>query len=278
MPSGTVIHPSAVVESGATLGEGVRVGALCYVGSHAVIGDNVEIMAQACILGRTTLGAGCRVFPHAVLGCEPQNVRHQGGPTTLAIGRNTTIREGATIHVGSDSDKGHTSVGENCFILGYAHIAHDCQVGNHVTLTQNALLGGHCEVGDHAIIGGLASVHQFTRIGHHAFVGGATGVERDLIPYGLATGNRARLRGLNIVGMKRAGIARNDIHALRAAYRLFFDPARPVMENVRLAALQFAQSAIVMDVVDFMTSGGKRLFCLPAVGDRASVDSADDAA
>lgn len=272
------IHPSAVVEAGARLGTGVKIGPFCHVGPDVSLGDGVELISGVTILGHTTLGPGCRVFPGAVLGCEPQNHAHKGGPTTLEIGRNATIREGVTMHTGTDTARGRTTVGDDCHFLAFSHVAHDCDVGNRVTMTQGAVLGGHCQVGDAAILGGLAAVHQFVRIGHHAFVGGMTGLERDLIPYGMVTGNRARLRGLNIVGMRRSGMAREEIHALRAAYKLIFDPSTPLQANLETARGAFAGSAAVMDVIAFMTGDARRKFVMPPVAGRGRPDDADDEA
>ncbi len=270
------IHPSAVVEAGAVLGEGVRIGPFCLVGPQVVLGSNVELMAHVTVMGRTTIGDGTRVYPQAVLGCDPQNHAHKGGPSTLEIGRNNTIREGVTMHTGTDTARARTTVGDNCHFLGFSHVAHDCSIGNNVTMTQGAVLGGHCEVGDFAILGGLSAVHQFVRIGHHAFVGGMTGLERDLIPWGMVTGNRGRLRGLNVVGMRRSGVSRDDMKTLRAAYKLMFDPARPVQENIPLVEESFGKTAIVADLLSFMTERGRRQFIMPAVGGRSSGDDGDD--
>lgn len=269
------IHPLALVEPGASLGAGVRIGPFCHVGADVVLGDDVELMSHVVVTGATTLGAGCKVFPQAVLGTPPQNAKHKGGRTTLVVGRNCTIREGVTFHAGSDTSRGETTVGDNGNFLAFSHVAHDCIVGDNVTFANGALLGGHCEIGDFVILGGLAAVHQFTRIGHHAFVGGISGVEGDVIPYGMAVGARARLRGVNIVGMKRSGIPRAEIHALRKAYRLIFDPARPLAANIALARVEFADSPVVADIIDFVTSRGHRHFCVPPLG-RAGDDAADD--
>lgn len=271
------IHPAAVVDKGARLGVGVRIGPFCYVGPDAEIGDNVELMNSVTVIGATMLGEGCKVFPQAVLGAAPQNAKHKGGRTTLKIGRNTTIREGVTMHTGTDTSRGETIVGENGNFLAYAHIAHDCVIGDNVTFANAATLGGHVEVGNNVIIGGLTAVHQFVRIGDNAFIGGACGIAGDVIPFGMAEGNRAHLRGFNIIGMKRAGMARADIYTMRAAYRMLFDEAHPVSENVEKVRLEFAQSQHVMKIVDFVTSRGKRHFCVPPRGWRSDSDL-DDAA
>ncbi|WP_274629153.1 acyl-ACP--UDP-N-acetylglucosamine O-acyltransferase [Arvimicrobium flavum] len=266
MTAETFIHPTALVEPGAQLGVGVRVGAFCCIGPDAEIGDGVELMNNVTIMGATTLGSGCKVFPQAVLGAPPQNAKHKGGRTTLIVGRNTTIREGVTMHTGTDTSRGETRVGENGNFLAYTHIAHDCIVGDNVTFANLATLGGHVEVGNNVIIGGLTAVHQFVRIGDNAFVGGACGVAGDVIPFGMAEGNKASLRGFNIIGMKRAGIPRQEIYTLRAAYRALFDEARPVSENVERVRTEFSGSPTVLKIVDFITARGKRHFVVPPRG------------
>ena len=263
MMTSAAIHPTAIVESGARLGANVRIGPFCVVGADAVLGDNVELLNHVTIMGATTLGEGCKVFPQAVLGAPPQNTKHKGGRTTLSIGRNTTIREGVTMHTGTDTSRGETVVGENGNFLAYTHVAHDCIVGDNVTFANAATLGGHVEVGNNVIIGVLTAVHQFVRIGDNAFIGGACGIAGDVIPFGMAEGNRAHLRGFNIIGMKRAGIPRSEIYTLRAAYRLLFDEAHPVSENVERVRAGFADSPTVMKIVDFITSRGRRHFCVP---------------
>jgi UDP-N-acetylglucosamine acyltransferase len=265
MASSTYIHASAVVEKGAELGEGVRVGPFCHVGADARLDDHVKLISGVTILGATTVGAGTVVYPNAVLGGAPQNNKHRGGRTTLTIGSNCVIRESATMHTGSDTGHGTTSVGDNCMFMAYTHVAHDCIVGNNVTFANNASLSGHCEVGDNVIISGMTAVHQFVRIGHHAFLGGMSAIVGDVIPYGMAVGNRARLRGFNVVGIKRSGLPRGELLALRRAYRMIFDRERPIAENLEAARNAFTGSQAVADVIEFMTSRGKRFFTVPAV-------------
>ena len=170
--AGTFIHPTAIVEKGAELGAGVHVGPFCTIGQEVAVGDGVKLISHVVLMGATTLGEGCTLYPNAVLGGPPQNTRHKGGRTTLEVGRNCVIREGVTFHVGSDDSRGRTTVGDGGNFLAYCHVAHDCIIGNNVTMANGALLGGHCELGDHVIMGGMTAVHQFTRIGHHAFIGG----------------------------------------------------------------------------------------------------------
>lgn len=278
MTAETLIHPTAIVEPGAELGTGVRIGPFCVVGPDAVLGDGVELMNHVTVIGATTLGAGCKVFPQAVLGAPPQNTHHKGGCTTLTVGANTTIREGVTMHTGTDTSRGATVVGSNGNFLAYAHIAHDCIVGDNCTFANVATLAGHVEVGNNVIIGGLAAVHQFVRIGDNAFIGGLAGVAGDVIPFGMAEGTRANLRGFNIVGLKRSGIQRAEIYKVRAAYRALFDEAHPVSENVERVRTAYADSPMVMKIVDFITSRGKRHFTVPALGAVRDADGDGEAA
>jgi UDP-N-acetylglucosamine acyltransferase len=271
----TLIHPMTVVEAGAELGTGVRIGPFCHIGAEAVIGDGVELVGHVTVLGATTIGAGCKVFPQAVLGAPPQNARHKGGRTTLSIGRNCTIREAVTIHTGSDISRGETVVGDNGTFLAYTHIAHDCVIGTNATFANAATLAGHCDIGDHVNIGGLTALHQFVRIGDGAFVAGCSAVLGDVIPYGMVAGNRAELRGLNIIGMKRSGRSRAEIHAVRKAYRMIFDRSQPLAQNLARARLEFAEFELVGKIIDFMEERGKRQFTLPAAGP-LSDDGADD--
>lgn len=272
----TTIHPMASVETGAQLGTGVKIGPFCHVGAEARIGDRVQLVSHVSVLGATTLGADSTVQPMAVLGAPPQNSKHKGGRTTLDIGRNCTIREGVTMHLGTDTSRGATTVGDNCNLLAYVHIAHDCAVGNNVVMANLATLGGHVELGDFVNVGGLSAVHQMCRIGHHAFVGGMTGIFGDVIPYGMVVGNRGLLRGLNVIGMKRAGLPRSEILALRRALRTIFDRERPVSENLGGLPEELTGSQAVADVVAFIRERGKRPFVVPRLG-RGIDDDDDDA-
>ncbi|MCV0396509.1 MAG: acyl-ACP--UDP-N-acetylglucosamine O-acyltransferase [Rhizobiaceae bacterium] len=269
------IHPSSIVEDGAVLGAGVEIGPFCHVGPQARLGDHVRLVSHVSILGATSVGEGTVIHPHAALGSPPQNTKHTGGRTTLTIGRNCTIRENVTMHCGTDTSRGETVVGDNGNFLVGSHVAHDCIVGDNVTFANLASIAGHCEIGDSVILGGLSAVHQFARIGHHAFIGGLTGIAGDVMPYGMAVGDRASLRGLNVIGMRRAGLPRSEIMTLRQAYKVIFDRARPLEENVRIASERFAGSAVVADVIDFLTSRGKRPYTVPALDDPGA-DDADE--
>ena len=263
------IHPTAIVDAGAVLGDGVRIGPFCVVGAKAKLGDNVELMSHVVIDGNTTIGAGTRVFPQAVLGCEPQNIRYQGEDTELIIGENCTIREGVTMHTGMMDAGGKTTVGSNSLFLAYSHVAHDCHVGSHVILSNNVMLAGHVTVGDRVIMGGGAAVHQFTRIGHHAFVGGLSAVSNDVIPYGMLNGNPGVLMGLNIVGMSRSGFDKPAIHAVRRAFKRIFDTSvAPIRENVAAIKADGIDNAAVADIIAFIDAESERALSSPARGHR----------
>jgi UDP-N-acetylglucosamine acyltransferase len=263
--TGARIHSTAIVESGAILGENVAIGPFCHVEAGARLGNDVSLLSHVVVASGTSLGDGCKVFHHAVLGGDPQNNKHQGGPTTLEVGRNCVIREGVTMHRGSDTSRGRTTVGDDCTFLAYAHVAHDSEVGHHVTFSNNVMIGGHVVVGDYAILGGGAAVHQFGRVGPRAFVGGLAALTRDLIPYGMAVGNHAYLGGLNVVGMKRAGLSRHDIQALRHACRMLFDRTKPMSERAVDVEAAFSGSLAVANVLAFIRSETHRSFCTPRI-------------
>lgn len=258
------IHPSAVVEKGAELGAGVAVGPFCHVGPAAKIGENVELISHVAVIGETTIGAGTRIFPNAVIGSDAQNVAYKGETTTLVVGENVLIREGVTMNRGTGNSRGTTIVGDNCIFLAYSHVAHDSIVGANVTFANNVMIGGHCTIGDGVIIGGGAGIHQFCTVGHHAFIGGIAAVVNDVIPFGMVVGSRAFLAGLNLVGMKRSGMARQDINAVRAAYKeLFADSDKPLREKAALLRTKFADSASAVDMLDFILADSKRKFITP---------------
>lgn len=263
--SDPTIHPSAVVEPGATLGKGVRIGPFCVVGTHVHLGEGVELVSHVAIAGHTSIGAGTRVFPFASLGHEPQDLKFKGEESRLEIGAHCTIREGVTMNPGTEGGGLLTKVGDHCTFLAYSHVAHDCIVGNHVVFSNNVMLAGHCRVGDYVIIGGGAGVHQFVRLGHHAFVGAMSGVANDIIPYGMAVGEarQAHLSGLNIVGLKRRGFTLDQVHDLRRAYRLLFAPEGTLKERVEDVAAEFEAHPLIHEILDFIREGGDRSVCTP---------------
>jgi UDP-N-acetylglucosamine acyltransferase len=216
------------------------------------------------VAGRTTIGAGTRAFPFASLGHEPQDLKYKGEDTALEIGSDCTIREGVTMNPGTAGGGGLTKVGNKCTFLANSHVAHDCHVGNSVIFSNNVMLAGHCTIGDYAILGGGAGVHQFVRVGHHAFVGGLAGVENDVIPYGMALGNRAGLAGLNVVGMRRLGFSRELIQNLRNAYRLLFSNEGTLMERLAdVESSELARDPHVREILDFIKAQSERSLCVP---------------
>ncbi len=267
------IHPTAIVEDGARIGAGVQVGAYAVIGRDVVLGDGVTVHAHASVSGHTEVGAGTRIFSYASVGGEPQDTSYRGEPTAVTIGGDCIIREYATVHRGTVRGRGRTVVGDRCFLMIGAHVAHDCVVANHVLMVNNATLGGHCEVGEHAILGGLAAVQQHCRIGAHAFIGGLTGVPTDVIPFASAIGERARLGGLNIVGLKRRGFDRRSIHALRAAYQAIFSGKGTRLERLEGVVAEFGEVPAVMTMVEFIRAGGDRPLCAPR---RRVARAADD--
>jgi UDP-N-acetylglucosamine acyltransferase len=261
----TNVHPMALVDPAAKLGEGVTVGPFCMVGPDVSLGDGVHLISHVAVAGRTTIGARTRVFPFASLGHEPQDLKYKGEPSTLVIGADCVIREGVTMNPGTAGGAMTTVVGDRCVFLANAHVAHDCKVGDGVVVSNNVLLAGHCTIGDYVIMGGGSGAHQFVRIGHHAFIGAMSGVGDDVIPYGMAiTPDRAaRLSGLNIIGLKRRGFSRDEIHELRRAYRLLFANEGTLKERVEDVALEFEQHPHIHEILDFIREGGDRAICVP---------------
>jgi UDP-N-acetylglucosamine acyltransferase len=260
------IHPTAVIEPGAQLADNVSIGPFCYIGPYVILHEGVKIFSHVSLSGNTQIGAGTEVYPFASLGYPPQHQKYEGEPVRLVIGRNNIIREHVTIHPGTPLGRGETTIGNNCFIMVACHIAHDCQVGNHVIFANNATLGGHVIIGDHAILGGIVAIHQHVRIGSHAIIGGMSGVENDVIPFGVVLGERANLTGLNLVGLKRRGFSQNVIQELRQAYQQIFTPeknANSFAERVREVAEQSVDRDEVMQLVSFILAESQRNLCLP---------------
>ncbi len=216
------IHPTAVVAPGATLSKGVKIGPYAIIGPQAQIGEGVEIGPHVVIDGKTTIGPNAHIFQFASVGADPQDVKYKGEVTSVEIGENTIIREFVTIHRGTDEGGGLTSIGNNCIIMAYSHIAHDCRLGNGVIMANGATLGGHVVVGNHVVMGGLTAVHQFCHIGDYAFLGAMSGTAKDIPPYVKYWGQRGKLYGLNKIGLKRHGFSRETLQALEKAYNILF--------------------------------------------------------
>lgn len=257
------IHPSAVIEPGAELAAGVQVGPFCVIGPRVVLHEGVRIHSHAVIAGRTEIGPGTQVFPFASLGNAPQDRKFKGEESRLVIGARNVIREYVTMNPGTEQGGLVTQIGDNGLFLTGAHVAHDCRIGDGVLLVNNATLGGHCVVEDFASIGGLSAVHQHVRIGAHAFVGGMSGVENDVIPFGMALGNRAYLAGLNIVGLKRRNFDREQIHTLRKAYRMLFATEGTLLERLDDVEKMFSGDAQVQRIVQFIKAESGRSLCVP---------------
>jgi UDP-N-acetylglucosamine acyltransferase len=255
------VHPTAIVEDGAALGAGVEIGPFCTVGGKVVLGDGVRLISHVIVAGNTSFGQRTVVHPHAVIGGEAQIYDNDAPAARLEIGSGCTLREGVTINLGSAKGRGITKVGNNCFFMAGSHVGHDCNVGNNVTLANGAMLGGHFDVGDGVIMGGLAAAQQFGRVGRYAFISGLSGINTDVIPYGIAIGLHVRLGGLNLIGLRRRKVPRLNIHALRAAYReIFLEGKASIQENARevQAAGRWNDVSEVQEVLDFILADAKR--------------------
>jgi len=216
------IHPTAIVSTETILAEDVSIGPYAVIEGEVELGPGTVVEHHATLKGKTVIGSSCRIYPYALVGTDPQDLKHKGGQSELIIGNHTVIREYATISRGTELDGGFTRIGSHNFIMAYAHIAHDCQFGSHIILSNGVTFAGHCEVGDYAIIGGLSAIHQFCRIGRHAFIGGMSGVAQDIPPFVLANGNHTRLYGLNREGLKRHQFSPETLKILNQAFRILF--------------------------------------------------------
>jgi UDP-N-acetylglucosamine acyltransferase len=257
------IHPTAIVERGAELDATTVVGPYCHVGPHVRLADEVRLISHVVVAGHTRIGPGTVIYPFASIGQPPQVLKPIGDRSELVIGARNTIREHVTMNPGTGFGNIVTTVGDNGLFMVGVHVAHDCIVGSHVVMANNATLGGHVQVDDFVYIGGLAAVHQFVRIGRHAMIGGMSGVENDVIPYGSVMGERARLSGLNIVGLKRRGFTREQIHSLRNAYRLLFAQEGTMQERLSDVAELFHDTGPVIDIIDFIRADSSRAICQP---------------
>lgn len=259
----TYIHPTAIIDPAAEIGENVIIGPYSVIGRNVKLHDGVELKSHVVVDGYTTVGEGCIIYPFASVGHAPQDLKYHGEPSELVIGRKTTIREHATLNPGTETGPMKTTVGDHCLLMMSTHVAHDCVVGNHVIMANNATLGGHVTVGDHVLIGGLSAVHQFVRIGSFAVIGGMSGVESDVIPYGRVKGERAFLAGLNLVGLERNGFDKDHIkHLQRAFYELFADDGT-MDQRIEKVATEFSSNQAVMQMVDFARLKTRFPLCAP---------------
>ena len=260
------IHPLSVIEDGAVIGENVVVGPFCHVGPKVVLHEGVELLTHAVVTGRTVIGRGTRIFANAVIGGDPQSLHHDGAETTLTVGEMCTFREGVTINTGTTEGGGKTIVGNHNLLLANSHVAHDCILGDHIVMSNNVMLAGHVKVEDRVILGGGSAVHQFTRIGRQAFIGGLSAVSYDVIPYGMLNGNPGILGGLNVVGMARAGMDKPAIHEVRRAFKQIFQGEGSVRVNAAAIRDDYAGSAAVMQILDFIAAESDRALSSPNRG------------
>lgn len=256
------IHPAAIVEPGAVIGDRVEIGPFAVVGPEVALGPDVVLKSHAVVTGRTDLGEGSVVFPGAVVGEVPQDLKYRGEATRLEVGRRNRIREGATLNIGTDGGGGVTRVGDDCLFMTGAHVGHDVQVGHRVILANQVALAGHCIIEDDVVIGGLSGIHQFVRIGRGAMIGAVTMVTADVIPFGLVQGPRGTLDGLNLVGLKRRGVARSDITALRAAFRSLAEGEGAFLDRARRLEAD-SDSAYVREIAAFVQAQSDRQFLTP---------------
>lgn len=255
------IHPTAIVAPGAAIGPGCRIGPFCIIGAEATLDEGVVLESHVSVDGIAEIGPGVRVSPYATIGHAPQDLKYKGQPTRVVVGARTLIREHATIHRGSVGGHGVTTVGADCLIMVNAHVGHDSTLDHHVILANNVMLGGHVQIADTVFVGGGAAIHQFVRIGRQVVVGGMSGVEADVIPFGAVMGNRARLTGLNLIGLKRRGFPRSQIHTLRAAYRSLFRTPGVFQDRVDATEAAFGTDEVVREILAFIRADSHRGLC-----------------
>ena len=248
------IHPTAVVEDGAQIAQSAEIGPFCWISSKAKIGENVRLLGRVSVMGDTTIGEGTVVFPGACLGGGPQDHGNEFQENAkLIIGKRNVIRENVTMHCGTPKEHMTTVVGDHGMFMVNSHVAHDCVVGNNVIMTNNAVIAGHVRLGDGVILGGNSAVHQFCRIGRKAMVGGMSGVDRDVIPFGMVTGDRGKLRGLNVIGLKRSGVEETAVKAVTRAFMFIFKGKEGTFEE-RLAQAheKYKDNAMIMEQIAFI--------------------------
>jgi len=257
-----LIHPLAIIEEGAVLGRDVRIGPFCHVGPHVRLGDRVELKSHVVVAGHTEVGSDTTIFSFAVIGEIPQDLKFKGEETRLVIGQRNRIREHVTMNTGTAGGGGITRIGDDGLFMAGCHIAHDAIVGDRVIIVNNSAIAGHCIIEDDVLVGGLCGVHQFVRIGRGAIIGALSMVANDVIPHGLVQGPRGELDGLNLVGLKRRGVARSDITALRAAFQMLAQGEGTFQDRARRLGEE-ADSAYVRQIVEFVTGGSDRSFLTP---------------
>jgi UDP-N-acetylglucosamine acyltransferase len=269
------IDPTARVADGARIDASVEIGPYCIIGPQVELQRGVRLLSHVNITGVTTIGEETVVYPFSSLGTPPQSVRYRGGATKLVIGARCELREGVTMNTGTEDGGGMTRIGERCSFMVGSHVGHDCQVGNNVTLANNTVLGGHVEVGDFTFLGGHVAIHQFVRIGEGVMMAGMSAARDDIIPFGFALGQTGALVGLNIVGLRRRGVTKAEMHRIRRAYRSLFFVEGRIAERIEAVAQEFAGDPVVGKMIAFIRTGGKRPLMRPRVRRGADVPSDD---
>lgn len=252
------IHPTALIARGAEIGRGVRIGPYCTVGPDVTLEERVQLVSHVVVDGRTRIGRDVVVYPFCTVGLAPQDLKYKGEPTRCEIGARTQLREHCTIHRGTVTGTGVTRIGTDCMLMAVVHVAHDCAIGDQVIIANNVVMGGHVTIADDAVIGGASALHQYVRIGRGAMVGGASGVEGDVIPFGSVLGNRARLAGLNAIGLKRRGFDRGQILTLRAAFRALFRREGVFAHRLAEVRARYAGDPLVGEILAFIDAPGHR--------------------
>jgi len=261
------IDPTARVADGARVADDVQIGPYCVIGPDVELKAGCRLQSHVCVSGATVVGERATIYPFVSLGTAPQSTGYRGEPTKLVIGNDCQFREGVTISLGTVQGGGITTVGDNCFMMASSHIAHDCIVGNNVTFANNVALGGHVTIEDYVFIGGQSAVHQFNRVGEGAMIGGIAGVTTDVIPFGFVMGPiPAFLGGLNVVGMKRRGYSRDDMHRIRRAYRLLFHGTGVFAERLAQAQQEYASDPLAIKIIDFIRAKRKRRLMMASTG------------
>ena len=257
-----MIHKTAIIDSKAKISSNVKIGPYTIIGPNVEIDDDVEIQSHVNITGHTIIGKNNKIYPMASIGSDPQDLKYKGEKTTLMIGANNTIREHVTINTGTIQGGGITNVGSNNLIMIGAHIAHDCIIGDNIVMANNSAVAGHAEIEDFVIIGAKCGIQQFTRIGKMAMIGGMTGVSRDVIPYGLSTGNRNFLNGINVIGLRRGNVENKEIIGLTEAYKEIFK-SKSLSENLSKLNGKYKDNLLVKEVLEFINKDKKRPICTP---------------
>ena len=257
-----MIHKTAIVDPKAKISSSVNIGPYSIIGPNVEIGKDTDINSHVRIAGHTKIGKNNKIYPFASIGNDPQDLKFKGEISSLEIGDNNKIREYVSINPGTDGGSGVTKIGNNCLFMVSSHVAHDCNIGNNIVVVNNVAIGGHVHIEDNAIIGGNSAVHQFIRIGKFAMIGGMCAVIRDVIPYGLAHGNRSILQGINLIGLRRNNISNHDITLLSNAYKELFK-SENLSENLKNLSDDFKKNNLVMEILEFLQKDKKRPICTP---------------